>query len=324
MSVEAQEVVLLPPSAEPLPEAARRRLSSPLATGVVVLITVLWTIPTVGLLVTSLRPVQLTKSSGWWAALTDRTFTLDNYQQVLSGGEIIPGGITPYLFNTVAIAIPATVTPILLAAMVAYALAWIPFRGAAVVFVAIVTLQVLPLQLSLLPLLEMFSNGWSIGPVPLFPNLDEPGTTSSALMGTYIPLWLAHTAFALPLAVFIMHNFIVRLPRELIDAARIDGASHYVIFRRLILPLSVPAMASIAIFQFLWVWNDLLVALTFAGGTPDVAPITPYIANLQGGYGVYMHLVSAAAFVAIVVPIAVFFLLQRYFVRGLLAGAVEG
>jgi alpha-glucoside transport system permease protein len=190
--------------------------------------------------------------------------------------------------------------------------------------VIVASLQVLPLQLTLLPLLEMFSNGWSIGPIPTFPNLDEPGTTNSLLMGSYVPLWLAHTAYALPLAVFLLHNAIVRLPREVIDAARLDGASHYVIFRRIVLPLALPAMAAIAIFQFLWVWNDLLVALTFAGGTPDVAPITPYIANLQGGYGVHAHLVTAAAFIAIAVPLAVFFLLQRYFVRGLTAGAVEG
>lgn len=323
MSVEAHEVVALPPR-EGLPQAARRRLSSPWATAVVVGITILWTIPTFGLLVTSLRPVHLTKSSGWWAVVTDPTFTLDNYAEVLSGGEIVPGGITPYLFNTVAIVIPATVVPILLATMAAYALAWIPFRGATAVLALIIGLQVLPLQLALLPLLEMFSNGWSIGPIPIFPNLDNPETGRSLLMGTYVPMWLAHTAFALPLAVFIIHNSIARFPREIIDAARIDGASHFVIFRRLVLPLAVPAMASIAIFQFLWVWNDLLVALTFAGGTPDVAPITPYIANLQGGYGVHMHLVTAAAFVAIVVPIAVFFLLQRFFVRGLLAGAVDG
>jgi alpha-glucoside transport system permease protein len=256
--------------------------------------------------------------------IADPSFTLDNYAQVLTGGEIIPSGIAPFLVNTVVIAIPATVMPIVLAAMAAYALAWIPFREAAPVFVIVASLQVLPLQLTLLPLLEMFSNGWSIGPIPTFPNLDEPGTTNSLLMGSYVPLWLAHTAYALPLAVFLLHNAIVRLPREVIDAARLDGASHYVIFRRIVLPLALPAMAAIAIFQFLWVWNDLLVALTFAGGTPDVAPITPYIANLQGGYGVHAHLVTAAAFIAIAVPLAVFFLLQRYFVRGLTAGAVEG
>lgn len=325
MSVEAHQLVPLPVSQrEPVAETMRRRLGSPWATAVVLIITVLWTIPTMGLLVTSLRPVYLTKSSGWWTALSDRTFTLENYEQVLTGGDILPVGIAPYLFNTVAIAVPSTVIPIVLAAMVAYALVWIPFRGAAVVFVVIVSLQVMPLQMALLPLLEMFSNGWTVGPLPVFPNLDRPDSTNSALMGTYIPLWLAHTAFALPLAVFILHNAIAKVPRELLDAARIDGASHYIIFRRIILPLAVPAMAAIAIFQFLWVWNDLLVALTFAGGTPDVAPITPYIANLNGGYGFNEHLLTAAAFVAIVVPITVFFALQRYFVRGLVAGAVEG
>ncbi len=321
MSVEAPQFVPIP---ETFPQAARRRLSSPWATGIVLVITVLWTVPTVGLLVTSLRPVHLTKSSGWWEALSDRTFTLSNYAEVLSGGETIPGGIAPFFFNTIAIAIPATVVPIVIAAMAAYAIAWIPFRGASLVFMGIVILQVLPIQLALLPLLEMFSNGWSLGPIPTFPNLDNPETGRSALTGTYVPLWLAHTAFALPLAVFLLHNAISRLPRELMDAARVDGASHYLIFRRLVLPLAVPTMAAFAIFQFLWVWNDLLVALTFAGGTPDVAPITPYIANLQGGYGVHVHLVTAAAFVAIVVPLAVFFGLQRYFARGLIAGAVVG
>ena len=175
MSVEAHQVIAIPaPPRESVPAAARRRLSSPWATAVVVAITVIWTIPTVGLLVTSLRPVELTKFSGWWTVLSDHTLTLANYEQVLSGGEIVPGGITPYLFNTVAIAIPGTVVPILIASMVAYALAWIPFRGATLVFIVIVALQVLPLQLTLLPLLEMFSNGWSVGPIPIFPNLDNP------------------------------------------------------------------------------------------------------------------------------------------------------
>lgn len=323
MSVEAHQVVPIP-RPESIPEAARRRLSSPWATAVVVLVTVLWTVPTIGLFVTSLRPVYLANASGWWAVFSDRTVTLQNYAEVLSGGETIPGGIAPYFFNTVAIAIPATILPIVIAAMAAYVLAWIPFRGAAIVFIAVVSLQVLPIQLALLPLLEMFSNGWTIGSIPVFPNLDNPETGRSLLMGTYVPLWLAHTAFAIPLAVFLLHNAIAGLPREIMDAARIDGASHFLIFRRMVLPLAVPAMAAFAIFQFLWVWNDLLVALTFAGGTPDVAPITPYIANLQGGYGVHVHLVTAAAFVAIVVPIAVFFLLQRHFVRGLVAGSVEG
>ncbi len=144
------------------------------------------------------------------------------------------------------------------------------------------------------------------------------------MMGTFVPLWLVHSAVALPLAIFLMHNFIARLPREIMDAARIDGASHYVIFRRMVLPLALPAIAAFAIFQFLWVWNDYIVALTFAGGTSDVAPVTPYLARLSGSFGQNEHLLTAGAFVAIIVPVAVFFLLQRHFARGLVTGAVDG
>ncbi len=323
MSVEAQEIVLVPES-EPALQAARRRLSSPVATAIVVVVTVLWTVPTVGLFVTSIRPVWLSKGSGWWTILADRTVTFDNYAQVLSGGEVLPEGIAPFMFNTVAIVIPATIVPILLACMAAYALAWIPFRGASVLFVGLVALQVLPIQMALLPLLTMFSNGWSLGSIPLFPNLDNPETGRSLMMGTFLPLWLVHSAVALPLAIFLMHNFIARLPREIMDAARIDGASHYVIFRRMVLPLALPAIAAFAIFQFLWVWNDYIVALTFAGGTSAVAPVTPYLARLSGSFGQSEHLLTAGAFVAIIVPVAVFFLLQRHFVRGLVTGAVDG
>ena len=323
MSVEAHQVVPVR-SSRSASAAVHRHARSTWAAVVVGAIALLWTVPTVGLLVTSLRPVQLTKYTGWWEAVSDRTLTLDNYVEVIQGGQIIPGGISPYLANTVAIVIPATVIPIVLAAMAAYALAWIPFRGSAVILGVVVALQVLPIQMALLPLLALFSNGWSLGPIPTFPNLDDPVTGQSLLMGTYVPLWMAHTAFALPLAVFLMFNAIARVPRELMDAARIDGAGHALIFRRLVLPLAAPAIAAFAIFQFLWVWNDLLVAISFAGGSPDVAPITAYLANIQGGYGVHMHLVTAGAFIAIIIPLVVFFVLQRYFVRGILAGAVDG
>jgi alpha-glucoside transport system permease protein len=323
MSAEAHEVLLEPPAEPPL-RSVRRRMSSPVATGVVILITVLWTIPTVGLFVTSVRPVWLTKGSGWWTVFEDRTVTWDNYAQVLSGGDILPDGIAPYFFNTVAIVVPATIIPILLACMVAYAIAWIPFRGANVIFVAIVALQVLPIQMTLLPLLVMFSNGWSIGSFPIFPNLDNPETGRSLLMGSYVPLWLVHTAVSLPLAVFLIHNAMARLPREIIDAARIDGASHYVIFLRMALPLSTPAIAAFAIFQFLWVWNDYIVALTFAGSGPDVAPVTPYLARLAGGFGFHEHLLTAGAFVVIIIPVVVFFALQRHFQRGLTLGSTDG
>lgn len=325
MSVEAHQIIPIPqPKEETIAEAARRKLSSPWASGLVIVITILWTIPTFGLLVTSLRPKDQAQSSGWWTAFTDPVFTLTNYAEVLTGGQTIPGGITPYFFNSFAIALPAAIFPLVVATMAAYALAWIPFRGATVIFFAIFALQVIPLQMSLLPLLQMFNLGWSLGPIPIFPDFNQPGSNQSIFYGTYIPLWIAHTMFALPLAIFLLHNFIRQLPRELFEAARVDGASHFLIFRKLVLPLTVPAIASFAIFQFLWVWNDLLVALTFAGGTPDVAPITAYLANIKGTYGAQLHLITAGAFIAIIVPLIVFFSLQRFFVRGLLAGSVKG
>ena len=325
MSVEAHEIIPMPAAREEsIPEAARRKLSSPWASGIVILITILWTIPTFGLLVTSIRPPEVASSSGWWTWFTDPQTTLSNYSEVLSGGSTIPEGITPYFFNSFAIAIPAAIFPLVLACMAAYALAWIPFRFSTAVFFGIFALQVVPLQMALLPLLIMFNKGWSLGPIPIFPDLNKPGTEQSLFVGTYIPLWVAHTMFALPLAVFLLHNFIAQLPRELMEAARVDGASHFLIFRKIVLPLAIPAIASFAIFQFLWVWNDLLVALTFAGGTPDVAPITAYLANIVGTYGAQLHLITAGAFVAIIVPLIVFFSLQRFFVRGLLAGSVKG
>lgn len=319
MSVEAHEIVAMPQPQGPkmtIPQAAKKSLSSPWASGFVILLTVLWTIPTVGLLVTSLRPSEDANNSGWWTIVTNPSFTLGNYSEVLTGGSTIPGGILPYFFNSFAIAVPAAIFPLVLATMAAYAIAWVPFRGATFMFFAIFALQVVPLQMALLPLLQMFNLGWSIGPITVVPDLD--------LSGTYIPLWVAHTMFALPLATFLIHNFIAQLPRDLMEAARVDGAGHFTIFYKIVLPLSVPAIASFAIFQFLWVWNDLLVALTFAGGTPDVAPITAYLANIKGTYGAQLDLITAGAFIAIIVPLIVFFALQRFFVRGLLAGSVKG
>ncbi len=320
MSVEAHELVAMPqPPQGPkptVPAAVKKSLSSPWASGFVILLTVLWTIPTFGLLATSLRPSEDANSTGWWTIFTNPSFTLGNYSEVLTGGDTIPGGILPYFFNSFAIAIPAALFPLALATMAAYAIAWVPFRGATFVFFAIFALQVVPLQMALLPLLQMFNLGWSIGPITVVPDLD--------LSGTYIPLWVAHTMFALPLAIFLIHNFIAQLPRDLMEAARVDGAGHFTIFYKIVLPLSVPAIASFAIFQFLWVWNDLLVALTFAGGTPDVAPITAYLANIKGTYGAQLDLITAGAFIAIIVPLIVFFALQRFFVRGLLAGSVKG
>ncbi len=306
--------------------ALRRNLSSPWATGTVIVLTVLWTIPTFGLFVTSLRTSADANKTGWWTAFFHPSFTLDNYQQVLNGGPDFQGGIWPFVVNSFVISIPAAIIPLILAIMAAYALAWIPFKGANFVFLGIFALQVVPLQMALLPLLTLFNKGW-FG----LPSLKQVLQTTPGLEFlwpkggvSFVPLWIAHSMFALPLAIFLLHNFINQLPKDLFEAARVDGASHFLIFYRIVLPLSVPAIASFAIFQFLWVWNDLLVALTFAGGTPDVAPVTQYLSSIQGTYGAQLHLVTAGAFLAIIVPVIVFFSLQRFFVRGLLAGSVKG
>lgn len=270
-----------------------------------------------GLFVTSIRPVWQSKNSGWWNVFFDREITADNYITVLTGGLELPEGITPYLFNSLAVAIPATFIPITIACMAAYALAWVPFRGAPAILVVIIALQVIPIQMILLPLLDGFDSGWSVGSIPILPNLDNPETGRSLLMGTYIPLWIVHTIVSLPIAVFLMHNAISKVPREFLDAAKIDGASHYQIFRLIVLPLAIPGIAAFAIFQFVWVWNDYIVALTYSAGTPDVAPVTRYLAYLSGSLGVNEHLMTAGAFVSMLIPVGVFFALQRHYVRGL-------
>ncbi len=327
MSVEAPEFIVLPGPDNGKPtikEAARRKLSSPWAVFVVAIITILWTIPIVGLLVTSFRPSADAQNTGWWTFFRNPAVTFSNYAEVITGGTTMGTGIMPYFFNSFAIAIPAAIFPLILASMAAYAIAWVPFKGSIWIFFGIFALQVVPLQMALLPLLQMFNLGWSIGDIPIFPDLNKPGSQQSLLAGTYIPLWIAHTMFALPLAIFLLHNFMAQLPRDLMEAARVDGAGHFLIFRKIVLPLSIPAIASFAIFQFLWVWNDLLVAITFVGGTPNVAPITSYLATIKGSYGAQLHLITAGAFIAIIVPLIVFFSLQRFFVRGLLAGSVKG
>ncbi|MEY2944776.1 MAG: hypothetical protein RL433_458, partial [Actinomycetota bacterium] len=206
--------------------------------------------------------------------------------------------------------------PITIAIFAAYAIAWFDFRGRNFIFFGIFALQVIPLQMSLIPLLQLFSGGLHIGSVTVIP--------SFGITGTFIPIWLAHTMFGLPLAIFLLHNFIAQLPRELMEAARVDGADYFKLFRQIVLPLSIPAIASFAIFQFLWVWNDLLVALTFGGGKRDIAPLMVRLAEMTGTRGGDWELLTAGAFVSILVPVGVFFALQRYFVRGLLAGSVKG
>jgi alpha-glucoside transport system permease protein len=301
-----------------LAEASHSRpFTSPIASAVVTVIALLWTVPTFGLLVTSFRKKEDILSSGWWTSFSNPQFTLENFRAVLfsGGGTIGEQGMIPFAINSLAITIPAVVLSVGFGLMAAYALAWIPFRGSDQVFYGLFALQGIPLQLSLLPLLTFFATGVQLFGHTIIPSLHIVGTLAS--------VWLPHTMFGLPLVTYLLHNFVASLPREVMEAARVDGANHFEVFRRIVLPLSLPAIASIAIFQFLWIWNDLLVALVFAGGTDDVAPLTLHLANLGGSLGSHWENVAPAALFSIIIPLIVFFSLQRYFVRGLLAGSVK-
>ncbi len=360
----------------------RKWISDILVNGTLLLIVALWTIPTLGVFISSFRSRFDIQTSGWWAIFphkewvqtsemdipdgvdpngvmeilgatgtfqefregvttpdgkrviwvgnkrlgrievqeqrwTTRTdFTLENYKQVLNGKSFElrnPDGSTTTVqgdnfvgafLNSLTVTIPATVIPILIAAFAAYGFAWMRFPGRRLLFVLVVALLVVPLQTALVPILQDYVK------------LD--------LNGTFLAVWLAHTGFGLPLATYLLFNYINGLPRDLLESAFIDGASHFTIFTRLILPLSVPALASFAIFQFLWVWNDYLVALVFIGAKPDVQVLTMRLAEMVGSRGNDWHLLTAGAFVSMALPLVVFFSLQRYFVRGLLAGSVKG
>ena len=283
--------------------AAKKKLSSPIASFFAVVIAVIWTIPTFGLAISSFRPELKIKRTGWWTFFSDPVLTLDNYKTALSN-DGAAGGLGSFFVNSFVIVIPAVVIPIALATLAAYAFAWIEFPGRNVLFVAVFALQIVPIQVTLLPLLSLY--------------------VKAGVAGTFWTIWLSHSCFALPLAIFLLHNFMREIPRELLEAARVDGAGHVTIFFRILLPLLRPALAAFAIFQFLWVWNDLLVALTFAGSSVNVAPLTVALYNLSGTRGTAWHLLSAGAFVSIIIPVIVFISLQRYFVRGLLAGGLKG
>ena len=265
---------------------------------VLVGVALVWLVPTIGLAVTSFRPRPDIASSGWWTALTHWNWTLHNY-----GAVIHATGMGHAWVNSVIITVPATLLPLTLGALAAFGFAWVPFPLRDTVFLAIVALMIIPIQTSLVPLLKLFRD-WG------------------HLNNGYWGIWLAHTAFGLPLSIFLLRNFFITLPKDLIEAARIDGASNLMIFRRVVVPLSVPALASFAIFQFLWVWNDLLMALIFVSD-PHKQPMTVRIPYLLSTYGQEYHLLSAAAFLLMALPLVVFFSLQRYFVQGLLAGSVK-
>ncbi|MDA2803780.1 carbohydrate ABC transporter permease [Nocardiopsis suaedae] len=295
----------------------RARLSGAAGSAAAIAIAVLWTLPTAGLLISSFRPEEQIKTTGWWTVPFDPEFTLRNYADVLFGSSS-DGRLASYFINSFTIAVPTMVFVVLLAAMAAYALAWMRFPGRDWLFIGVFALQIVPLQMSLVPLLRLFSDGVAIGTATVLPPLDLPGAFQ------FTNVWIAHTMFGLPLGIFLMHNFISRLPSSIIEAARADGAGHGTVFRRIVLPLTVPALVSLAIFQFLWVWNDLLVALIFAGGSIEVAPLTVRLAELAGTRGNEWQRLTAGAFVSMVVPLLVFFSLQRYFARGLLAGSMKG
>jgi alpha-glucoside transport system permease protein len=269
----------------------------------VVLIALIWTLPTIGLLISSFRPPEDLLQTGWWTVLQHpfefTKLSLENYAEVL-GAE----GMGQTFLNSFIITIPATVIPIAIATFAAYALAWMRFPGRDWLFTIIVGLMVVPLQMTLIPVLRAYN--------------------VLGLAGSFLGVWLAHAAYGLPLGVYLLRNYIGSLPRELIEAASVDGASHLKIFTRLIVPLSTPAIASFAVFQFLWVWNDLLVALVYLGGNQNVAPLTLTLRNLVGDRSQDWHLLTAGAFISMIVPLIVFFALQKYFVRGLLAGSVKG
>jgi alpha-glucoside transport system permease protein len=261
-------------------------------------IAVIWLVPTVGLLITSFRPKSDVFSSGWWHVFQSH-LTLSNY-----GTVIHSAGMGHAFLNSIIITVPATILPLTLGALAAYAFAWTRFPFRDTVFLFIVALMVVPVQTAFVPLLKFFR---------------EHGHLNTEFYG----IWLAHTAFGLPLAIFLLRNFFITLPKDLIEAARIDGASEFAVFRRVVMPLSVPALASFGIFQFLWVWNDLLMALVFLSGAPDKQPMTVKMTQLLSTYGAEWNLLAAGGFLLMALPLAVFFALQRYFVQGLLAGSVK-
>ncbi len=263
------------------------------------LIALVWLVPSIGLLITSFRPAADMRSSGWWTTLAHPNFTLDNYERVITNE-----GMGQAFLNSIFIVIPSTILPLLIASMAAYALAWIKFPFRDTIFLLIVACLIVPVQIGFIPLVTAFR---------------ESGT---GLLTTYGAVWLAHTAFALPFGIFLLRNFFITLPKDLIEAARIDGASNWGIFRTIVVPLSVPAIAAYGIFQFLWTWNDLLMALVYVQRNA-LQPMPFQVNSLLGTYATEWSLLSAAAFLVMLVPLIVFISLQRYFVQGLLAGSVK-
>jgi alpha-glucoside transport system permease protein len=283
---------------------------------VLTLIGALWVVPTLGLFVSSFRTADAVSRTGWWTVFSDppsEKLSIDNYL-IVTGNADSPlmheaaasdekdiDILQPFL-NSLTVAVPATFFPICIAAAAAYGFAWLRFPGRRALFFVLLAIQVVPLQSALIPVLRDFVH--------------------LRINGTYLSVWIAHTGFGLPLATYVLFNYISGIPREYVEAAKMDGASHFRIFQDIILPLSKPALASFAILQFLWVWNDLLVALVFLGMSKSVTVMTQALVTLSGTYGNRWHLLTAGAFISMIIPLAIFFALQRYFVRGLTSGGI--
>lgn len=300
-TVALPEATGAPRPAQPVTRRPARRRRQLLVHLAVLFLMVIWAIPTLGLLVSSFRPQEELSSSGWWTAFVPPyQFTMENYAEVFQ-----QSGIGQAFLNSLFIAIPATVIPLFVAAFAAYAFSWMEFPGRDLLFVVVVGLLVVPLQTTLIPILRAFAS-WGI-------------------TGEFLAVWLAHTGYGLPFAVYLLRNFMGSLPRSVFESAYMDGASHVTAFFRMAVPMSIPAFAALAIFQFLFVWNDLLVALIYIGlANSDNLPMTATIANLVNSLGGGWYLLGAAAFISMLLPLAIFFGLQRYFIRGIVGGAVKG
>lgn len=259
-----------------------------------------WILPTLSLLLNSLREPSYIMTTGWWNIFREiKKISLNNYIYILKSG-----GMLKAFFNSLVISIPATLFTVVLAAMAAYPISFYKFPGKNFIYISIIILQIIPLQITLIPVLLMLKD--------------------IKLAGTFPGIWLAHTTYGLPFSIYLFRNFFANIPLSLIESAQIDGSSKTTIFFKIILPLSTPVIASLTIFQFLWVWNDLLVALVLLGGSENVAPLTVKLTALKGSLEAGWHIMSAGAFITMFLPLVVFLSLQRYFVKGILAGSVKG